>query len=78
MREVASYVAGGDSSTASLARSGRAAALDRSDDVLLLRDQPQPYGAPAPLDQTGPPRELAGPAPEPKVGSPVRAKDEQQ
>ncbi len=40
-----------------------AAALDRSDDVLLLRDQPQPYGAPAPLDQTGPPRELAGPAP---------------
>lgn len=40
-----------------------AAALDRSDDVLLLRDQPQPYGAPAPLEQTGPPRELAGPAP---------------
>ena len=39
-----------------------AAALDRSDDVLLLRDQPQPYGAPAPLDQTGPPRESAGPA----------------
>jgi rod shape-determining protein MreC len=55
-----------------------AAALDRSDDVLLLRDQPQPYGAPAPLDQTGPPRGLAGPAPEPKVGSPVRAKEEQQ
>ena len=35
-------------------------------DVLLLRDQPQPYGAPAPIEQSGPPRELAGPAAMPK------------
>jgi rod shape-determining protein MreC len=40
-----------------------AAQLDRSSDVLLLRDQPQPYGAPAPIEQIGPPRELAGPRP---------------
>jgi rod shape-determining protein MreC len=40
-----------------------AAALDRSGDVLLLRDQPQPYGAPAPVEETGPPRDLAGSAP---------------
>jgi rod shape-determining protein MreC len=40
-----------------------AAALDRSGDVLLLRDQPQPYGAPAPAEETGPPRDLAGSAP---------------
>ena len=37
-----------------------AAALDRSGDVLLLRDQPQPYGAPAPVEEGGPPRDLAG------------------
>jgi len=40
-----------------------AAALDRSGDVLLLRDQPQPYGAPAPVEEGGPPRDLAAPAP---------------
>ena len=40
-----------------------AAALDRSGDVLLLRDQPQPYGAPAAIEEVGPPRDLAGPLP---------------
>jgi rod shape-determining protein MreC len=38
------------------------AALDRSGDVLLLRDQPQPYGAPAPGEDVGPPRDAGGPA----------------
>jgi rod shape-determining protein MreC len=38
------------------------AALDRSGDVLLLRDQPQPYGAPAPVDDVGPPRDAGAPA----------------
>ncbi len=47
--------------TAAVARP--AAALDRSGEVLLLRDQPQPYGPPAPLDEVGPPSSLAGPAP---------------
>jgi rod shape-determining protein MreC len=32
-----------------------AAALDRSAEVLLLRDQPQPYGPPAPREEVGPP-----------------------
>jgi rod shape-determining protein MreC len=50
------------SSLFAAAQAHPAAALDRSADVLLLRDQPQPYGAPAPIDQIGPPRELAGPA----------------
>ena len=41
-----------------------AAALDRSGEVLLLRDQPQPYGPPpTPQDEVGPPADLAGPAP---------------
>ncbi|HEY6941591.1 rod shape-determining protein MreC [Dokdonella sp.] len=40
-----------------------AAALDRSSEVLLLHDQPQPYGPPAPQDEVGPPADLAGPAP---------------
>ena len=40
------------------------AALDRSGEVLLLRDQPQPYGPPAAIDQMGPPADLAGPAPD--------------
>jgi rod shape-determining protein MreC len=40
-----------------------AAALDRSGEVLLLRDQPQPYGPPALQDEVGPPADLAGPAP---------------
>lgn len=39
------------------------AALDRSGEVLLLRDQPQPYGPPAVSEDVGPPAELAGPAP---------------
>lgn len=39
------------------------AALDRSGEVLLLHDQPEPYGAPAPVEEDyGPPRELAGAA----------------
>lgn len=42
-----------------------AAALDRSGDVLLLRDQPQPYGAPAPVEDVGPPQDLAGSPPPP-------------
>jgi rod shape-determining protein MreC len=40
-----------------------AAALDRSGEVLLLHDQPEPYGPPAPRDEAGPPAELAGPPP---------------
>ncbi|GAA0716327.1 rod shape-determining protein MreC [Dokdonella soli] len=40
------------------------AALDRSGEVLLLRDQPQPYGPPALQGEMGPPAELAGPAPD--------------
>ncbi|MEO5624802.1 MAG: rod shape-determining protein MreC [Dokdonella sp.] len=35
------------------------AALDRSGEVLLLRDQPQPYGPPAPSAEFGPPAALA-------------------
>ena len=51
-----------DSSSLFAAAQARpAAALDRSGDVLLLRDQPQPYGAPAPIEEIGPPRDLAGP-----------------
>ncbi len=41
-----------------------AAALDRSGEVLLLRDQPQPYGPPALQEEVGPPADLAGPAPD--------------
>ncbi len=47
-----------------------AAALDRSGEVLLLRDQPQPYGPPALQDDVGPPADLAGPALVPAVSSP--------
>ena len=54
------------SSLFAAAQARPAAALDRSDDVLLLKDQPQPYGAPAPLEQIGPPRDMAGAAPETK------------
>ena len=51
-----------DSSSLFAAAQARpAAALDRSGDVLLLRDQPQPYGAPAPVEEVGPPRDAAGP-----------------
>jgi rod shape-determining protein MreC len=53
-----------DSSSLFAAAQARpSAALDRSGDVLLLRDQPQPYGAPAPVEEGGPPRDLAAPAP---------------
>ncbi len=40
-----------------------AAALDRSGEVLLLHDQPQPYGPPPAQDEIGPPAGLAGPDP---------------
>ncbi|MET0225644.1 MAG: rod shape-determining protein MreC [Dokdonella sp.] len=40
-----------------------AAALDRSGEVLLLHDQPQPYGPPPALDEVGPPADLAGSPP---------------
>jgi rod shape-determining protein MreC len=39
-----------------------AAALDRSAEVLLLRDQPQPYGPPAPREEVGPPIEKSAAA----------------
>lgn len=54
--------------TAAVARP--AAALDRSGEVLLLRDQPQPYGPPPALDDMGPPASLAGPAPASAQGGP--------
>lgn len=47
-----------------------AAALDRSGEVLLLHDQPQPYGPPALQEDVGPPADLAGPAPVPAAPSP--------
>lgn len=47
-----------------------AAALDRSGEVLLLRDQPQPYGPPALQDEIGPPVNLAGFAPAAAATSP--------
>ena len=47
-----------------------AAALDRSGEVLLLRDQPQPYGPPALQDEIGPPANLAGSAPAATTTSP--------
>jgi rod shape-determining protein MreC len=50
------------SSLFAAAKARPAAALDRSGDVLLLHDQPQPYGAPAPIEESGPPRGLAGSA----------------
>jgi rod shape-determining protein MreC len=40
-----------------------AAALDRSGEVLLLHDQPQPYGPPALQDANGPPADRAGAVP---------------
>jgi rod shape-determining protein MreC len=47
-----------------------AAALDRSGEVLLLHDQPQPYGPPPALDEMGPPSDLAGPVPVPPQAAP--------
>ena len=55
------------SSMFAAAKARPAAALDRSGDVLLLRDQPQPYGAPAPIEESGPPRDPAGTPPVPAV-----------
>ncbi len=66
------------SSLFAAAQARPAAALDRSDDVLLLKDQPQPYGAPAPIEQIGPPRDRAGASSEPKVASSAHTKEEQQ
>ncbi|MGA8278695.1 MAG: rod shape-determining protein MreC [Rhodanobacteraceae bacterium] len=40
-----------------------AAALDRSSDVLLLRDQAEPFGPPAPVEETGPPPDPANHVP---------------
>lgn len=37
-----------------------AAHIHRSSEVLLLHDLPQPYGPPAPIEQDGPPSDLAG------------------
>lgn len=37
-----------------------AAHIHRSSEVLLLHDLPQPYGPPTPIDQAGPPSDLAG------------------
>jgi len=44
-----------------------AAALDRSAEVLLLHDQPQPYGPPAPRQEIGPPASLAQPVDNPQT-----------
>jgi len=41
-----------------------AAALNRSGEVLLLHDLPEPYGPPALAPPVGPPADLAGPDPE--------------
>jgi rod shape-determining protein MreC len=48
-----------------------AAALDRSGEVLLLQEQQQPYGPPAPQEVVGPPAELAGPSPDAAPASPT-------
>lgn len=44
-----------------------AARIHRSSEVLLLHDLPQPYGPPTPIEQEGPPDDLAGP---PAVATP--------
>jgi rod shape-determining protein MreC len=46
-----------------------AADLDRSDDVLLLHDQAEPDGPPAPVVPMGPPADLAPPAAAPAPGA---------
>lgn len=51
-----------------------AAAIDRSGEVLLLHDLPQPYGAPAPMPQEGPPTtEAAQPAASGSTPTPAAA-----
>ena len=47
-----------------------AAALDRSAEVLLLRDQPQPYGPPPPSEAVGPPIESPAAASRPPPAMP--------
>jgi rod shape-determining protein MreC len=49
-----------------------AAALDRSGEILLLRDQPEPYGPPTLRDDVGPPAELAGPLPAGNASTPSK------
>ncbi len=46
-----------------------AARLNRSDQVLLLRDLAEPMGPPAPVRDAGPPASLIGPAPAGQVGA---------
>lgn len=47
-----------------------AAALDRSGEVLLLHDQPQPYGPPpTPPEEIGPPAGMAGADPQPPAAT---------
>jgi len=46
-----------------------AADLDRSEDVLLLHDQAEPIGPPAPAASVGPPADLAMPAGDASTGS---------
>lgn len=58
-------VANDQSGMFAVATARPAAALDRSGEVLLLHDQPQPYGPPPLQDEVGPPSDLAGPAPVP-------------
>jgi rod shape-determining protein MreC len=58
-----SAVTGDRSGMFAAATARPSAALDRSGEVLLLHDQPQPYGPPPAQDEMGPPADLAGPAP---------------
>jgi rod shape-determining protein MreC len=46
-----------------MAQADPAADIDRSEDVLLLHDQAEPDGPPAPATPTGPPADLATPLP---------------
>jgi rod shape-determining protein MreC len=48
-----------------------AAELERSGEVLLLRDQPEPVGPPAPAPEVGPPASLAPTARAPSQGRPA-------
>lgn len=50
-----------------------AAAIDRSSEVLLLHDLPQPYGAPSALPQQGPPDDRAGLRAVPATADPATA-----
>jgi rod shape-determining protein MreC len=63
-------VSNGRSGMFTTAAARPAAALDRSGEVLLLHDQPQPYGPPSPVEEMGPPATLAGAPPAAGVGAP--------